>query len=46
MFNISNYQSPVCTTVNMWTEGFLCASSDEVQAPTTEKFDQFTDFEW
>ena len=46
MCKISNYQSPACTTINVCVEGILCVSTGEVKTPSTENFDQVTDFEW
>ena len=46
MLKKSTYLSPECETINVSTEGILCASVDEVDATGNEKFDTLTDFGW
>jgi hypothetical protein len=46
MFKDLNYLSPVCTMIDVYGEGMLCASVDELNADKTETFDSLTDFEW
>lgn len=41
-----NYLSPECETINVSTEGILCASVDEVDATGNETFKTLDDFGW
>lgn len=44
----SNYQSPVCVLLKVYTEGFLCSSVDGFY-PTNESnetFKSLNDFNW
>lgn len=46
MLKDSNYLNPECIYVNIYAEGVLCSSVEEVDASNTETFDSLTDFEW
>lgn len=46
MLNELYYSTPVCTVVDVHSEGTLCGSVSDMQYTSTERFEELTDFEW
>lgn len=46
MSKATNYLSPVCTQINLCSEGVLCSSERIFTGTTTENFESINEFEW
>ena len=46
MLNELHYSTPVCTVVDVRSEGILCESSSEMKSTSAEEFEELTEFEW